>query len=97
MNSTTTQTVKSFQGKKAILVKKDGSKWSCELARWLKKGEFEKALVDCKTVHAEVEFPNNRAGGGGPVVVGLSIAEPERDLLSFKEQKQEYEELGGEY
>ena len=93
MNQTTTQTVKSFQGKKALLVKKDGSKWSCELARWIRKGEFEKAIAECKTVHAEVEFPNNHP----PVVVGLSIAEPERDLLSFKEQKQEYEELGGEY
>lgn len=73
MNQTTTQTVKCFQDKKAILIKKDGSKWSCELARWLKKGEFEKAIAECKTVHAEVEFPNNHP----PVVVGLSIAEPE--------------------
>lgn len=84
--NTTTQTVKSFQGKNAILVKKDGSKWSCELARWLKKGKFEKALADCKEVHAEVEFPNNHA----PVVVGLSIADVE-EFASREDSQAELE------
>lgn len=91
MMQTTMQKVKCFQGKKAILIKKDGSKWSCELARGIRKGEFEKALVDCKTVHAEVEFPNNHA----PVVVGLSIAEPEE--FATREDAQAELEAFGDY
>ncbi|MCE7699795.1 MAG: hypothetical protein K8E24_013600 [Methanobacterium paludis] len=94
------QEVKNIYRGRATLIKQDGEVWNAGIASWVKQGHYKKDLEAGKVVKAVVEFPKNHA----PVIVDFRCEGFEQkakkvifEESSLEEQKQEYEDLCGEY